>query len=79
MGIASQKSVKQFLAQQVTKLKYNSKAAAKAIENLKDIFIQGYYKTKELKYILKADTEITTESKSVVGIKTPLNIVFIIL
>ena len=31
------------------------------------------------KYILKAETETTTEPKLVVGIKTPLNIIFITL
>jgi len=39
--------------------------------------MQSYYKIKELKYILKADTEI--KYKLVVGIKTLLDIVFIIL
>ena len=39
--------------------------------------MQGYYKKGELKYILKADTE--TAIKLVVGIKTPLDTIFIIL
>ena len=65
------------MAQQATKLKYNSKVAVEAIKNPKDIFMQGYYKIKELGYTLKTDTK--TKTKSVVGIKTPLDIIFITL
>jgi len=58
-------------------LKYNSKIAIEAIKDLKDIFMQSYYKKGELKYILKADTKIVI--KSVVGIKTRLDMAFITL
>ena len=39
MGTASQKLVKRFMAQQATKLKYNSEAVVGAKEDLKDVFI----------------------------------------
>jgi len=58
-------------------LEYNSKAAVRATEDFKDVFIHGYYKIKELKYILEVDTKTVIEL--IVGIKTPLNIIFIIL
>ena len=63
----------------MTKLKYDSEAAIGAIKDPKDIFMQGYHKTKELKYILKVNIKTATESGLVVGIKTPLDIIFIIL
>ena len=65
------------MVQQVTKLEYNSEAAVGAIENLKDVFTQGYYKIEELRYTLKADTEIVTGL--VVGIKILLDIISIVL
>ena len=65
------------MAQETTKLKYNSKAAVGAIENPKDIFTQGYHKIKEFRYILKTDTKTVTEL--VVGIKTLLDIISIAL
>jgi len=63
----------------VTELKYNSKAVVGAIKNLKNVFIYSYYKIEELIYILKGDTKIAIKSKLVVGIKTLLSIIFIIL
>jgi len=63
----------------VAKLKYNSKAVTGTIKDFKDIFTQSYYKIKEFKYILKANTKIVTECELVVGIKIPLYIIFIIL
>jgi len=39
--------------------------------------MQSYYKIREFKYILKANTEIAIEL--VVGIETPLDIIFIAL
>jgi len=67
------------MAQKAIELKYNNKAAAGIIKDFKDVFMQSYYKIKELKYILKADTEIVIESKLIVSIKTLLDIIFIIL
>jgi len=67
------------MVRQVTKLKYNSEAAVGAIKNPKDVFTQGYYKTKELRYILKADIKTVTESELVMGIDTPLDIISIAL
>ena len=61
------------------KLKYNSKAAVGAIKDLKDVFIQGYYEIRELRYILEANIKIVIESELVVGIDTLLNIIFIAL
>jgi len=58
-------------------LKYNSKAAVGTIRDPEDVFTQSYYKTGELKYILEADTN--TETELVVGIETPLDIIFIAL
>ena len=75
--IASQRLVKQFIAQQAAKLKYNNKATVGAIEDFEDIFIQGYYKKGEFKYILEVDTKIVI--KLVVGIETLLDIIFITL
>ena len=77
--MVSQKLVEQFIVQQVTKLKHNSKVVVGAIEDFKDIFIQGYYKIKEFRYVLKADIKTVIESELVVDIETPLNIIFIIL
>ena len=67
------------MAQQAIKLKYNSKAAAGTIKDFKNIFIYGYYKIGGFRYVLKVNTEIAIESELVVGIKTLLNIIFIIL
>jgi len=63
----------------MAKLKYDSEAVIEVTKNPKYIFMLGYYKIKKLKYILKVDTETATESELVVGIKTLLNMVFIIL
>jgi len=63
----------------MTKLKYNNKVAVGAIEDLKDVFTQSYYKIGGFKYILKVETETVTERELVVGIKTPLDIIFITL
>ena len=41
--------------------------------------MQGYYKIRELKYILEVDIKIATESELVVGFKILLNTIFIIL
>ena len=60
-------------------MKYNSKAVVGTIRDSENIFMQGYYKTEEFKYILKTDTKTAIESELVVGIKTPLNIIFITL
>ena len=65
------------MTQQTTKLKYDSEATAGAIEDFKDVFIQGYYKIGELRYILEVDIKIAI--KLVVGIETLLNIIFITL
>jgi len=67
------------MAQQATKLEYNSKAIVGAIENPKNVFMQGYYKIGELKYALKTDTKTTIKRELVMGIKTLLDIIFIIL
>jgi len=40
--------------------------------------MQGYYEIGELKYILKVNIKIAIESKLIVGIETPLDIIFII-
>jgi len=63
----------------VTKLKYNSKVIIGATRDLKKVFIYNYYKTKEFRYILKANTETVIENELVVGIKTLLDIIFIAL
>jgi len=54
----------------VIKLKYNSEAAVKAIEDLKDVFMRSYYKIREFRYILEVDIETAIESELVVGIET---------
>jgi len=61
------------------KLKYNSKAATGIIDVFKDVFTQGYYKIEEFKYILKVNTKTVIESELIVGIKTLLDIISIIL
>ena len=63
----------------MVRLKYNSKVAAGINEDSKDIFMHGYYKIGELRYVLEADTETVIESELVVGIETLLDIIFIAL
>ena len=65
--------------QQTIKLEHNSEAVGGAIKDFKDIFTQGYYKTKKFRYILKVETKTAIECELVVDIKTPLDITFIIL
>jgi len=58
-------------------LEYNNKTVVGTIKDFKDVFIYGYYKIKGLGYALEVNIKIVIEL--VVGIKTLLNIIFIIL
>ena len=59
-------------------MEYN-KVATGAIEDFKDIFMQGYYKIGEFRYVLEVDIKTAIESGLVVGIETLLDIISIAL